>query len=115
MIQGLEHLSCEDRLEELGLFSLEKRRLQGDLVAAFQYIKKVYKHDGNRHFTGVDSDRIRGNDFKLKKGRFRLGVKGKFFTERVVSCWHRLPREAVDALSLEAFKARLDGALGSLV
>ena len=51
----------------------------------------------------------------MKEGRFRLNVKGKFFTVRVVRCWNRLPREAVDALSLEVFKARLDGALGSLV
>ena len=45
----------------------------------------------------------------------RLDVRGKFFSERVVRCWHRLPREAVDAPSLEVFNARLDGALGSLV
>jgi len=58
---------------------------------------------------------MRGNGFKLKEGRFRLDVRGKLFTERVVRCWHRLPRKAVDAPSLQVFKARLDGALSNLV
>ena len=49
------------------------------------------------------------------EGRFRLEVRGKFFTERVVRCWHRLLREVVDAPSLKVFKTRLDGALGNLV
>ena len=50
----------------------------------------------------------------MKEGRFRLDIRGKFFTKRV-RCWNRLPREVVDAPSLEVFKARLDGALGTLV
>ena len=66
-------------------------------------------------FERVDNSRTRGNGFKLKEGRFRLDVRGKFFIMRVVKCWNRLPREVVDAPSLEVFKARLDGALGSLV
>ncbi|KFQ27844.1 hypothetical protein N332_03787, partial [Mesitornis unicolor] len=55
------------------------------------------------------------NGFKLEEGRFRLGIRKKFFTVRVVRHWHRLPREVVDAPSLEVFKARLDRALGNLV
>ena len=52
----------------------------------------------------------------LKEGRFKLGIRKKFFfTMWVVRHWHRLPREAVDAPSLEVFKARLDGALGNLI
>jgi len=63
----------------------------------------------------MDSDRTRGNGFKLRQGRFRLDIRRQFFTQKVVTQWIRLPKEAVDAPSLEAFKARLDVALGSLV
>ncbi|KFO82312.1 hypothetical protein N303_01921, partial [Cuculus canorus] len=55
------------------------------------------------------------NGYKLERGRFRLDIRKNFFTMRVVTHWHRLPREAVDAPSLVVFKARLDGALGSLI
>ncbi|KAK4815290.1 hypothetical protein QYF61_026195 [Mycteria americana] len=72
MIRGLEHLSCEDRLRELGLFSLETRRLQGDLIAAFQ-------KDGDKLFSRACCDRTRGNGFKLKEGRFRLDIRQNFF------------------------------------
>ncbi|KFQ07549.1 hypothetical protein N329_11750, partial [Haliaeetus albicilla] len=55
------------------------------------------------------------NDFKLKEGRFRLDIRKKFFTVRVVRHWNRVPKEAVDAPSLAVFKARLDGALSNLI
>ena len=63
----------------------------------------------------MDSDRRRGNGLKLRQGRFRLDIRRKFFTQKAVTHWNSLPKEVVDAPSLEAFKARLDVALGSLV
>ncbi|KAK4824190.1 hypothetical protein QYF61_012006 [Mycteria americana] len=116
MIRGLEHLSCEERLGELGLFILEKRRLQGDDIVAFQYLKGAHKKDGDRLFRRDCCDRTRGNGFKLKEGRFRLDMRKKFFMMSVVKPWHRLPREVVDAPCLETFKTgmvRCDTAVGT--
>jgi len=115
MIRGLEHLSCEDRLRELGLFSLEKRRLQRELLAAFQYLKWAYRKDGDNLFNKACCDRTRSNGFKLREGRFRLDISKKFFTMRVVKHRNGLPREVVEVPSLETFKARLDRALSNLI
>ncbi|KAK4812137.1 hypothetical protein QYF61_000978 [Mycteria americana] len=115
MMQGLEHLSCEDRRRGLGLSSLEKRRLWGDLIAAFQYLKGAYREDGDRLFSKACCERTRSDGFKLREGRFRPDLRKKFFTMRVVRHWHRLPREVVEALSLGTFKVRLDGTLSNLV
>jgi len=111
----MEHLSCEDRLRELGLFSLQKRRLQRDLIAACQYLKGSDRKEGDRLFSRVCGDRTRGNGFKFKEGRFRLDIRKKSFTVRVVRHWNRLPRDVVDAPSLEIFKMRLDQVPGNLI
>ena len=79
MVRGLEQLSYGERLRELALFSLEKRRLRRDLIAAFPYIKGAYKKDGEKLFTKACSDRTRDNGFKLKEGRVRLDIRKIFF------------------------------------
>ena len=81
---------------------------------AFQYLKGAYRKNGDK-FSRACCNRTRGNGFKLREGRFRLDIRKKFFTMGVVRPWNRLPREVVDAPSLETFKTRLDGALSNLV
>ncbi|KFQ38027.1 hypothetical protein N332_02844, partial [Mesitornis unicolor] len=115
MIKGLEHFTYKDRLRELGLFSLKKRRLWGNLIVTFQYLKDACKKSGEEMFTRVCSDRTKGNGFKLEKGRFRLDIRKKIFNMRVVDHWNKLPRVVVEAPSLEVFKVRLDGALSNLI
>ena len=115
MTQGMEHLSYEDRWKELGLFSLQKRRLWGDLRAAFQYLKGTYKKEEDRLFSRACCDRTRGNRFQLKEKRFRLDIRKKYFTLRVMRHWCRLPRKVVNAPSLETYKVRVDAALSNMI
>ena len=98
--------------DDLYLHSL-LRELQH--LAIFQYLKWGYKKEGDRLFSRVCCDRSRGNGLKLKKGRFRLVVRKKSFTVRVVRHWNRSPRDVVDVPSLENFSVRLDQALGNLI
>jgi len=83
IIGGVEHLSYEERLRDLGFFSLEQKRLWGHLIVAFQCIKGANSKDGERLVTRSCSDRTRGNGFKLKDGRLRLDIQKAFFTMRV--------------------------------
>ena len=84
MIQGMEHLSYKARLRELGLFSLKKAL--GDLIEAFQDLKRSYKREEDR--LCVCRDRTREQGFNLKEGRFRFDIRKKVLIIKMVRHWN---------------------------
>ena len=109
MIKGLEHLLYEERLSNLDLFSLGKRRLREDLINVCKYLKGGGRQmDVARLFLVVCSNRTRSSGLKLEHRKFHINTWKKFFMVRVMKHWNRLPREVVESPSLETFRTLLD-------
>ncbi|KAJ7396041.1 hypothetical protein BTVI_149151 [Pitangus sulphuratus] len=110
LIKGLEHLSYEERLRELGLFILEKKWLRGDLISAYQCLKGGCQEDGAKLCLVVPSNRTRGNGQKLMHRKF-LNMRKSFFTTWVTVRCNRLSSVVVESLTLEIFQNCLDAIL----
>jgi len=108
MKKGLEHLCYEERLNNLGLFSLEKRSIRGDLINVYKYLRCRRQRDEATFFLAVSGERTRGNSLKLKHRKFCTNVCKNFITVRVMENWNRLPSEVMESPSLEMFKTYLD-------
>ena len=114
MTRDLEHLPYEERLRELGLFSLGKRRMMVGFINAYKYLKCRSQENGSRLFVVLPGDRKRDSGHKLKHRKFHTNMKN-FLTLRVTEDWNRLPREVLESSSLETLKTHVESFLCNLL
>ncbi|RMB99712.1 hypothetical protein DUI87_23714 [Hirundo rustica rustica] len=115
LVRCLEHKACEEQLRDLGLFSLEKRRLRGDLIALYNFLKGGCRQLGAGLFLQAATDRTRGYSLREHQGKYTLDITKFFFTERAIKYWNNLPGEVVESPSLDVFKKRLDVAVDAMI
>ena len=112
MIRGLGCGSYRDKLIELRLFSLEERRLRGDMIEVFKIIQGHEKVDASKFFKFSNNPRpSRYHSKQIMKQKFRTDVRKHFFSQRVINFWNRLPSSVVNSNSVDTFKKHLDAFL----
>jgi len=107
MIPGFGAKTYENRLRDLGLWSLEERRNRADLVEVYKMWKGLSRISFDSFFEVDLQHRTRGHSLKLRKNRCRLDIRQHFFSERVVSAWNALDQQTIDSSSLNIFKKNL--------
>ena len=115
MVKGLEVMSYEERLWELGMFSLTKRRLRGEMIAMFKYLKGCHVKEGTGLFSMAPDTKTRSSGFKLQEKRFHLNLGKNFLTVGAGRPWKGLPRSVLESPSLGVFKQRLDSHLSGVL
>ena len=101
-MKGLENIPYKERLKELELFSLGKRRLRGEPYCSLPISERCLQRE--QSWSLLMGGRTRGKGLKLCQGKFRLDIRKHFFTERVFKPWNRFPREVIESPSLDVLK-----------
>ncbi len=114
MVKGMRELPYEDRLRRLNIFSLERRRLRGDLILAYNIFHGHLDLSRAEVFEAPSERNLRGHDFKLRPRRFRFLRRKAAFSVRLPISWNKLPMEIVNSITLDIFKRFLDSAWFSL-
>ena len=115
MTTELETKPYEEKLKELGTFSLEKRGLRGDMIAPFAYLKSCNTEEGQDLFSIIPECRTHKNGLKLHEARFQVNIRKHFLTVRALRQLNQLLQEVVIAPPLEAFKRNLDKHLANIL
>ena len=107
-------MGYEERLDRLGLFSLERRRLRGDLIEVYKIMRGIDQLDSQYLFPKVGESKTRGHRFKVRRERSKSVQRGNFFTQRVASVWDKLPEVVVESGTILSFKKHLDSYMGTM-
>ena len=114
MLPGLDGLSYKERLDRLGLFSLERRRLRGDLIEVYKIMRGTDQLERQYLFPKVGESKTRGHRFKVRGERYKRAQRGNLFTHRVVSVWNELPDVVVEPGTILSFRKCLDSYMGKM-